>query len=46
MASVLRLGRVVCQCGFATRLVVVPADLVSIPCPRCAEPVAVQPEAR
>jgi hypothetical protein len=35
---VIRQGRAACRCGkWATRLIVVPADVVSVPCPRCGE---------
>lgn len=33
----LRQARAACDCGWATRLIVVPADVVSVPCPRCGE---------
>jgi hypothetical protein len=33
----LKQGRTACGCGWSTRLIVVPADVVSVACPRCGE---------
>lgn len=36
--TVVRQGRARCECGFFTRLLIIAADVSTVPCPDCGAP--------